>query len=69
MGNIDNVNIWISFSFHSDLIKQKGMTFDDDFCLFILLSFFPLFQGGREKGKRTTKVVDKSHAFLLDLQI
>ena len=35
--------------------------------LIILLFFFPLFYEGREKGKRITKVVIKSHAFLLDL--
>ena len=41
------------------VIEQKSMTF-----VFILLFFFPLFF--REKDKRITKVVVKSHAFLLD---
>ena len=35
-------------------------------CWFILLFFFPLFLGGKRKRKRITKVVVKSHAFLLD---
>ena len=31
------------------LIEQKGMTFDHDYYLFILLFFFPLFLGGKRK--------------------
>ena len=37
------------------------------FLIFIHLFFFPLFQEGRENGKRITKVVILSHAFLFDL--
>ena len=37
--------------------------------LFILLFFFPLFfKEGREKGKRITEVVVKSHAFFSSLR-
>ena len=36
------------------------------FLLFIPLFFFPLILGGKRKGKRITKVVILSHAFLLD---
>ena len=54
----------ISFLFK---IEQKGMTFDHDFMLFVLLFFFPLFRREEKKGKRITKVVVKSHAFLFDL--
>ena len=36
------------------------------FLLFILLFFSPHFLGGKRKGKRITKVVVKSHAFLPD---
>jgi len=41
------------------------MTFDQNFAIhssFLL----PSFLGGKRKGKRITKVVVKSHAFLLD---
>ena len=44
-------------------IEQKGMTFDFDLHSPFLL---PSFLGGKIKGKRRTKVVVKSHAFLLD---
>ena len=43
------------------------MTFDQDFCNFILLFSSLFFSEGREQWKRITKVVVKSHAFLLDL--
>ena len=45
------------------LIEQKGMTFDHDFCYSFSFSSSPFFRG---KNKRITKVVVKSHAFLLD---
>ena len=48
-------------------IEQKGMTFNHVFCYFILL-FSSLFLGGKRKGKRITKVLVKSHTFLLDHQ-
>ena len=54
---------------HLNMIEQKGMTFEHNFCYFILRFFISLFVGGRRKGKRITKVVVKSHAFLLDLSI
>ena len=48
------------------MIDQKGMTFDHDFCYSFSFSSSLFFYGGREKEKRITKVVVKSHAFLLD---
>ena len=36
------------------------------FLLFILLSLFPIFLGGKRKGKIITKVMILSHAFLHD---
>ena len=36
-------------------IEQKGMTFDYDFLLFILLFFFPLFLGGKRKGEKNNQ--------------
>ena len=48
-------------------IDQKGMTVDYDLCYSFFFSFF--FQEGREKGKRITDVVVKSHAFLLDQKV
>ena len=46
------------------LIEQKGMTFYHDFCYSFTFSS-SLFLGGKRKGKSITKVVVKSHAFLL----
>jgi hypothetical protein len=48
-------------------IKQKGMTFDHDFG-----HSFPLFSSllnneGRRKENKSSKIVIKGHAFLLDL--
>ena len=48
------------------LIEQKGITFDHDFSY-----SFPLFSSllkkeGREKKNQVSKIVIKSHAFLLD---
>ena len=43
-------------------IEQKGMTFDHDFCYLFSFSSSLFFYEGREKGK----IIDKSHAFLLD---
>ena len=50
-------------------IEQKGMTFDNDFCYSFTFSSSIYFQEGREKEKRITKVVVKSHAFLLDRKV
>ena len=36
------------------------------FLLFILLFFFPLFLGGNRKVEKNIKVVNLSHAFMLD---
>ena len=47
--------------------RAERHDFWSQFLLFILCFFFPLFLGGKGKGKRITKVVVKSHAFLLDL--
>ena len=47
-------------------IEQKGMTFDLDFCSSFSFSSFLFFKEGRDNRKRITKVVVKSHAFLLD---
>ena len=47
-------------------IEQKGMPVDHDFCCSFSFSSSLFFQEGREKGKILTKVVVKSHAFLLD---
>ena len=44
------------------------MTFDHDFCYSFPFSSSLFFQEGRKKGKIITKVVVKSHAFLLDLK-
>ena len=49
--------------------SSRKHDFCSQFLLFILLLFFPFFWEGGEKGKRITKVVVKSHAFLLDLLI
>ena len=46
-------------------IEQKGKTQNHDFCYSFSFST-SLFLNGREKGKRMTKVVILSHAFLLD---
>ena len=35
-----------------EVINQKGMAFDHDFCNFILLFFFPLFEEERKKGEK-----------------
>ena len=42
------------------------MTFDHNFCYFILLFSFLFFKQRREKGKLIAKVVVKSQAFMLD---
>ena len=47
------------------LIKQKGMTFDHEFCYSFSFSSSLFFLGGKRKGEKN-KVVVKSHAFLLD---
>ena len=47
-------------------IEQKGMTFDHDFCYLFSFSSSLFYKEGEERGKRITKVVVKSHAFLLD---
>ena len=49
-------------------IEQKGMTFDHDFCYSFLFSSSLFLKKGREKGKKITKVVVKSHPFLLNLE-
>ena len=46
------------------LMKQGGMTFDHDFCYFILLSSSLLKKEGREKENDVAKIVIKSHTFL-----
>ena len=48
-------------------IEQKGMTFDHDFYYLFPFSSSLFFSKEREKGKIITKVVVKSHVFLLDL--
>ena len=45
-------------------IKQEGMTFDHDFCYFILLFSSLLKKEGREKENDVAKIVTKSHTFL-----
>ena len=45
-------------------MKQEGMTFDHDFCYFILLFSSPLKKEGREKESDVAKIVIKSHPFL-----
>ena len=47
-------------------MEQKGMTFDHYLCYSISFSSSLFFKEGREKGNRITKVVVKSHSFLLD---
>ena len=49
------------------MIEQKGITFAIP-SPFLLPSFRREEKGGREKGKRITKVFVKSHTFLLDHQ-
>ena len=44
-------------------IKQEGMTFDHDFCYFILLFSSLLKKEGREKENDVAKIVMKSHTF------
>ena len=46
------------------LMEPKGMTFEHDFCYFILLFFSLLKKEGREKEYKETKIVIKSHTFL-----
>ena len=46
--------------------RAKRHDFWSQFLLFILLLSFPLFLREKRKGERITKVVFKSHAFLLD---
>ena len=45
-------------------MKQEGMTFDHDFCYFILLFSSLLIKEGREKENDVAKIVIKSHTFL-----
>ena len=47
-------------------INLKGMTFDHNFFLFILLFFFPLFLGGKRKGEENNQSRGQIHAFLFD---
>ena len=48
----------------SSKMKQEGMTFDHDFCYFILLFSSLLKKEGREKENDVEKIVIKSHTFL-----
>ena len=48
-------------------MKQEGMTFDHDFCYFILLFSSLLKKEGREKENDVAKIVIKSHTFLFHL--
>ena len=48
-------------------MKQEGMTFDHDFCYFILLFSSLLQKEGREKENDVAKIVIKSHTFLFHL--
>ena len=52
---------------HLITMKQEGMTFDHDFCYFILLFSSPLKKEGREKENDVAKIVIKSHTFLFHL--
>ena len=47
-------------------MKQEGMTFDHDFCYFILLFSSLLKKEGREKENDVVKIVIKSHTFLFN---
>ena len=49
-------------------MEQKGMTFDHDFCYFILLFSSLLKIEGREKENDVAKIVMKSHTFLFHRQ-
>ena len=62
-----NLHIKTFPNMRTNLIEQKGMTFDHDFTY-----SFPLFSSllkkeGREEENKVAKIVIKSHAFLLDL--
>ena len=46
------------------VMEQKGMTFDHDFCYFILLFSYLLKKEGREKENEVEKFVIKSYTFL-----
>ena len=48
-------------------MKQEGMTFDHDFCYFILLFSSLLKKERREKENDVAKIVIKSHTFLFHL--
>ena len=48
-------------------MKQEGMTFDHEFCYFILLFSSLLKKEGREKENDVAKIVIKSHTFLFHL--
>ena len=49
-----------------NVIEQKGMTLNQNFCYSFSFSSSIFFQDGRENGNRITKVVILNHAFLLD---
>ena len=50
-------------------MKQEGMTFDHDFCYFILLFSSLLKKEGREKENDVATIVIKSHTFLFHREI
>ena len=50
-------------------IEQKGVTFDHNFDYSLPLFFSFLKKDERIKGERIAKIVVKSHAFLLNIQI
>ena len=52
------------FVMQNQTMKQEGMTFDHDFCYFILLFTSLLKKEGREKENDVAKIVIKSHTFL-----
>ena len=50
-------------------MKQEGMTFDHDFCYFILLFSSLLKKEGRKRENDVAKIVIKSHTFLFHPKI
>ena len=48
-------------------MEQEGMTFDHDFCYFILLFSSLLKKEGSEKENDVAKIVIKSHTFQFHL--
>ena len=61
---IQHLSTFHPYPYIQILMELKGMTFDHDFCYFILLFSSLLNKEGREKENDVAKIVIKSHTFL-----